>query len=133
MCSIKVATGETEKLQRQKRWLAAPPASRHARDKLNSVSSHRARLRIDVIKLVGKVKRHYTGTVSICTSEHLSGSLLDSVVVGTSRDLSPRVVVFSDERKPERPLHHDGWNKLRWVLWMQFYKCRRNFHNILLE
>ncbi|KYQ48732.1 hypothetical protein ALC60_12238 [Trachymyrmex zeteki] len=50
---------------------------------------------------VRKVRRHYTGTVSICTSDHLSEYLmvpLDFVEVGTSRDLSPRVIVFSDER-----------------------------------
>lgn len=29
------------------------------------------------------------------------------MVVGTSRDLSSRVIVFFDERKPERLLHHD--------------------------
>ncbi|KYN04110.1 hypothetical protein ALC62_04874 [Cyphomyrmex costatus] len=41
---------------------------------------------------------------SICTSDHLSEYLmvpLDFVEVGESRDLSPRVIVFSDERKPE--------------------------------
>lgn len=57
-------------------------------------------MRIDVVKL-RKVRRHYTGTVSICTSDHLSEYLmvpLDFVEVGTSRDLSPRVIVFSDER-----------------------------------
>jgi len=55
----------------------------------------------NVVRL-GKVKRHYTGTVFICTSDHLSEYLmvpLDFVEVGTSRDLSPRVIVFSDERK----------------------------------
>lgn len=55
---------------------AAPSCRRRrARDKLNGVPSHWARLRIDVVRLAGKVKRHYTGTVSICMGGHLSGNL----------------------------------------------------------